>query len=298
MPPIVRLFAVLCLLAFADSVSAHPGPGPSFPEPASQGDRADTAFDMSGRMATIEVMIDGQGPFHFGVDTGAQGYAHIGPAVAERLKLKAEGEAMASDPTGRNPVRVAIYSVPSLSIGGVAFSDLSATAMNMPPALAGKVDGILGIDLFKAYLLTLDYAHGRLELERGALHAADGRTVLDYRADGPLIEVPLKVGGQTVLSHVDTGHLSPAIAVPKSVADTLRFTDAPRKLGTAHTISNTFDIYGATLTSPVMVGTTPLTTQIEWPTIADHANLGVGALAGTVVRIDQRNHRIQFAKAH
>jgi predicted aspartyl protease len=297
MPPIVKLCVFLCAFAFAGAASAHPGHQAPFPEPASHGDRADAPFDLSSRMATVDVMINGQGPFRLGVDTGADGYADLTPEVAKRLNLKVQGKMTMSDPTGRNPVSIPTYAVRSLAIGGVSFSNIIVTGFGTLPGQGEKVDGILGIDLFKTYLLTLDYAHGRFQLERGALPAADGKTVLDYRADGGLIELPLNVGGKTVVSHLDTGHISAAIAVPKAVVDTLTLADTPRKLGTARTVSNSFDVYGATLSTPVMVGSTPLTAQIEWPTLAEHANIGSGALAGVTLRIDQRNHRVEFTKA-
>jgi len=39
-------------------------------------------------MPTVEVMVNGQGPFVFGFDTGAQAGPRIDASVVEKLKLK------------------------------------------------------------------------------------------------------------------------------------------------------------------------------------------------------------------
>src|SRR5229473_1413925 len=60
-------------------------------------------MQIDGGMPTVEVMVNGQGPFVFGFDTGAQAGPRIDSSLVEKLNLKATGEVQAIDPSGRNP---------------------------------------------------------------------------------------------------------------------------------------------------------------------------------------------------
>src|SRR4051812_5410741 len=53
-------------------------------------------------MPTVEVAINGQGPFVFGFDTGAQAGPRIDVSLVEKLGLKSTGQVQAIDPSGRN----------------------------------------------------------------------------------------------------------------------------------------------------------------------------------------------------
>src|SRR4051812_21560034 len=73
-------------------------------------------------MPTVEVMVNGQGPFVFGFDTGAQEGPRLDASLVEKLKLKATGEVQAIDPSARNPQTSATVKLESLSVGGLRFA--------------------------------------------------------------------------------------------------------------------------------------------------------------------------------
>jgi hypothetical protein len=64
------------------------------------------------------------------------------------------------------------------------------------PAVPGRsepeFDGVLGIGLFKDYLLVLDYPARRVRIEKGELPPTDGREVLDFeeRRGIPIVKLP------------------------------------------------------------------------------------------------------------
>jgi len=121
-------------------------------------------------MPTVEVMVNGQGPFVFGFDTGAQAGPRIDASLVEKLNLKATGEVQAIDPSGRNPQASATVKLDSLAIGTLRFADVTAVSRNYknsPRPL--KVDGILGLNLFADYLVTLDFPAKKLRLDKGEL---------------------------------------------------------------------------------------------------------------------------------
>ncbi len=96
-----------------------------------------------GAMPAVEVMVNGQGPFLFAIDTGAQGMARIDSSLAEKLKLSPVGQVQGSDGSGRNVRSMDVFMLDSISLGGVQFKEVRApsrnynTSPNMP-----KVDGI------------------------------------------------------------------------------------------------------------------------------------------------------------
>ena len=53
-------------------------------------------------MPTVEVTINGQGPFIFGFDTGAQAGPRIDASLVQKLNLKSTGQVQATDPSRRN----------------------------------------------------------------------------------------------------------------------------------------------------------------------------------------------------
>jgi hypothetical protein len=65
-------------------------------------------------MPTVEVMVNGPGPFVFGFDTGAQAGPRLDESLVEKLKLKPTGEVQAVDPSMRNPQASATVKLESL----------------------------------------------------------------------------------------------------------------------------------------------------------------------------------------
>jgi hypothetical protein len=85
---------------------------------------------IEGGMPVIEVQVNGQGPFLFGIDTGAQGSARIDSALVEKLGLKPSGEVRAGDPSMRNAQTVTTVKLDSLIVGGRRFSEVTAVSRN------------------------------------------------------------------------------------------------------------------------------------------------------------------------
>ncbi|MGE5179369.1 MAG: serine hydrolase, partial [Bacteroidota bacterium] len=127
-------------------------------------------MEWAGHVASVSVMLNGQGPFRFGIDTGAAGCARIDTDLARRLGLAQIGETMVGDPSGKNMKRAAVVQIDSLEIGGARFTAVPATSGDMAGRVMGdRVDGILGFGLFADCLWTLDYPALRMTLARGGL---------------------------------------------------------------------------------------------------------------------------------
>ena len=266
------------------------------PPPAMTGERADVAVELVAGMPTIMAMVNGRGPYRFGVDTGASGYLRVTPALASALALQQTGEARAGDPSGGNTVAVPLYQVESLAFGGLTYGGISSTAINLPsPRLAG-IDGIIGIGFFQNMVLTIDYGRLRLAAGPGALPAADDRDVVAFTPDrGGLIGFPLRIGDSVHQVHLDTGNSRFPLFMPADSIASLPTRGAARSIGTARTVSQEIALQAIDLAAPVRVGATRLpVTEIGFPSIAAVGNVGSLALGGMAVTVDYPNRRLRI----
>src|SRR5271167_3286299 len=103
--------AILFVTLFGKSLSAQ---GASNAEP----------MELRQGAPFVQVMVNGKGPFIFGVDTGTGGEALVCPALAEKLGLPTSGEAEVGDPSGQNRHKVPLYLISSLKVAGVGFKNV------------------------------------------------------------------------------------------------------------------------------------------------------------------------------
>jgi hypothetical protein len=291
----------LSLLAATAAGAQPPQPQPMVrmmrpPPPVMTGERADLDIQLVESMPTILATVNGRGPYRFGIDTGAPSYLRVTPALASALGLEPVGQALTGDPSGRNPVRVPVYRVDSLGFGGLTYSGISTTALNLPNPRLADLDGIIGIGFFEQLLLTIDYGRLRLSAAPGALPAADGREVVDATLDrGVLISVPLSIGGTVHQVHLDTGNTRHPFFMPADSIAALPTRGAARSIGVAHTVSQELQLQAIDLAVPVSVGATRLPiTDVGFPAVASAGNIGSQALAGMAVTVDYANRRVRI----
>jgi predicted aspartyl protease len=119
-------------------------------------------LDLADGQPVVQVRVNGTGPYHFVIDTGAQGAGRVSAELADKLGLEAVGEVRAAAPGGTTATRK-IYRAGKLVVGAITFTDADLVTM---PVLPGRTswDGVLGIDLFRKLTLTLDYGKAALKL--------------------------------------------------------------------------------------------------------------------------------------
>jgi len=118
-------------------------------------------FELIDNRVFVEVRLNGQGPFHFILDTGAYGYALIDTTV-QKLGLKAES-AGEDGGTGEKTVQVSRCHLAKFQLGDWQLEDLEAEvfpAEDTTNVFGTKpVDGIIGLEVFQHFVVKQDYVH-------------------------------------------------------------------------------------------------------------------------------------------
>lgn len=251
-----------------------------------------------GGMPTVEVMVNGQGPFVFGIDTGAQGGSRIDSSLVEKLALKSSGQVQATDGSGRNPQTAELFKLESITIGNLRFSDVTAGSRNFknsPRPL--KIDGILGLSVFSEYLVTLDFPAKVLRVEKGELPKADGAEILDYKSqDGiPLLE--LTVGNAKIKAHLDSGNMIGAFVLPTAFVEKLTQASEPVVVGRARSASGDMEIKQVQIKEVVRLGRHEFPdATVTYPALSDVGNIGAKTLTQFVVTFDQQHERVRLTR--
>lgn len=151
---------------------------------------------------TVEVQVNGRGPYHFVVDSGADTSA-VGLRVARDLQLPLGTPVILNNMTDRNVVdRVKLA---SLSFGPSTVSDLQVPALR-EEHLGG--DGMIGIDALVRQRLLIDYENRSIKVEdarRPPPRFTDEIVITARLHRGQLILTQVKAAGLTLDAVIDTG---------------------------------------------------------------------------------------------
>ena len=216
-----------------------------------------TTKDRVGRVLA-PVMINGQGPFRFIVDTGANRSA-VSPRVVAKLGL---------DASAARPIDV--HGVTGTAeLPAVEFEDFRAGEIDLGrvrvPVLSDAVfagaDGILGVDGLQQTRIEVDFAADRVNVTRSTgTRARAGFLAVPARLEhGGLLLVSGKVGRQQAQVIIDTGAGYSLGNLPLRDA-LLKAGAKQRELSEASVIGATPDVRPGTtfLAPPVVIGSTKL----------------------------------------
>jgi predicted aspartyl protease len=187
---------------------APPGPSTMPPLPPAQiddklaiGGDAVAARKVESRM-TVDVRVNGRGPYHFVVDSGADTTA-VGLKVARDLQLPLGTPVILNGMTDRNIVdRVRVA---SLRLGPSTISNLEVPALKEED-LGG--DGMIGIDALVRQRLMMDFDDKVIKVEDAAKpveHFTDEIVIVARLQHGQLILTHVKAGGFALDAVIDTG---------------------------------------------------------------------------------------------
>lgn len=165
-------------------------------------------------LGVVSTMIDGKGPYHFVVDTGA-GITVLTSEFARRAGLAGSGSTQATGSGGSVQVKTLVLH--AVGVGRAVVHDVAAAIIPLPLDFTyqgdyGSIDGVLGYSFLAHFAVTIDMQHHRLTLTQpnayrtppGAVSEgadfSDNTPVVHARADG--------FGGAFKLDTGDSGTLT------------------------------------------------------------------------------------------
>jgi predicted aspartyl protease len=154
--------------------------------------------ELTNRM-TVQVQVDGKGPYAFIVDTGAE-RSVVSNELADTLGLDPGARARLFDFAGSSTVNT--VKVPSLSAGS-----LNTYAMEAPSLAEANLGapGMLGIDALQGHRLVIDFDRKRMTLIPAKKHPKGEILVGAETRLGQLIVTRAEFGGQPIAVIIDTG---------------------------------------------------------------------------------------------
>lgn len=251
--------ATLLVVASASAAPARACAGLDAGQPGAAG----ATLRVEGRAIAL-ININGQGPFRFIIDTGAN-RSVISQALATRLGLAHAGVGLVHSIDGAEPA--ALVSVDSLSFGALRLSSGETPVLDGP--MLGGEHGLLGVDGMVGRLLHVDFTRHCVEIyEGGAPLALEGwLSVPALIRFGALLMVRGDIQGVGVNVLIDTGSNI-------SLANQ-QFRDALRGVA-AHTVEYHGD-RAFTFGRPIVMSTSVWTPRLHLGrTVIDGVNAYVG----------------------
>jgi 4-amino-4-deoxy-L-arabinose transferase-like glycosyltransferase len=163
---------------------------------------ASVPLHTAGGIPLVEVRVNGQGPFWFEIDTGFQNSA-IERRLAESLGLSVGPEQEVKAPGGT--VRRATVTGAELRLGDIVVDDPALSALDVAgfaPFFGHRVDGILGYDFLRRFVVEIDYEAGSLTMRPPSGY--------EYRGPGAVLPVDLSSRQPYVTASVVQGKGAPA----------------------------------------------------------------------------------------
>jgi aspartyl protease/PDZ domain-containing protein len=149
----------------------------------------------------LSVRVNGSRPLQFTLDSGASASV-ISQRVADELGLGVKGQRRESNlGTGESAPNVSRAANVTLNLNGIDLrkKEISVVSMDALESATGhRIDGILGAEIFRRYVVEIDYANSRIALfDPGdyKYHGAGQALPLEIRNDRPFLRGTVALRG-------------------------------------------------------------------------------------------------------
>ena len=275
------IISVLVLMPFLSTLAAEPK---TYTAP----------IDLQSHRPVVELTINGEGPFPFVFDTGAD-QLYIQKSLVDKLALKKTGTGRIGSPLGEG-FDADLVLIDQLSVGGATLRSVEALVNTLPPqAMGGSTWGVIGPFAFKEYgRVSFDFKNRRLEIGGSVTEGSETKWI-NFGKDAPLLDAELFIEGQNIPVHIDTG-MPGIVTVPARYANHIPLKSEIRTLGMARTIDREFEIKGAKVDLNLSLGDAqiPLTSLTFFEDMP-LGNLGMGALHNLILEIDWEGQRYRLS---
>jgi hypothetical protein len=208
-----RTSAALAAIAVASGgVDRASAAEPSAVAFAAEDGVATVPFESVGGLVIVPVTIGSSAPLRFVLDSGA-GRMVIDRAVADHLGLAREGSGYVMG-AGAGALRVEYVKDVTLALPGLTSPGHELAALDLAPitkTVGGRVDGILGYQVFERAVVEIDYAAGQVTFrapERFTYRGEGAELSLDIERRWPFVRAEIVLEDGTVIADrflVDSG---------------------------------------------------------------------------------------------
>jgi predicted aspartyl protease len=229
-----RLLALLAIVALCAAARGQDAQREAAPKPAAGQTVAQIPVELSGSQVFLRLRVNGSEPLWFGLDTGASATV-INTTTAEALGLKLEGSHQTTGAGGQ--AQSSTVRGVRLDIGGARLEDLSVMTIaltSIENAMGHRMDGILGSEFFRRYVVELDYERLLINLYEPAGFEYRGRgesLPLTFALNHPYVRAKVAMPGREPVEGrfvLDTGSNFPLILLDSFVREK-RLAESPAK---------------------------------------------------------------------
>jgi predicted aspartyl protease len=267
------------------------------PAEAPRSDAVVLPLEFSAGRPLIALKIDGKGPYRLLLDTGSGAELVLDRDLAAALGLKPTGTRRIGDPNAPTAIEAQVVRVPRVEVGELSLRNVQAMTWDRSAMGATEVpQGVVGLSLFGARVVTLDYPAKRLILESGDLPEADGKTVFKASFEDGIPSLPIDVAGTSLRAHLDSGSTG-FLGLPIDLAAKLPLDAPPVRVGRARTASGDYAVTEARLEGYASVAGIVLERPKLHFVNLPIGNLGSDLLRSLIVSVDRKNERVRLVSS-
>lgn len=162
-------------------------------------------FSLRDGVVVVEVSIDGRAPLPFLLDSG--GFNLLTPEAVKKLELETQGN-IAANGVGTNAFSAHFARIKQYQLGSAELLDQQFLVIPLPLVVTNRgnkepIAGLVGYEIFRRFLVTIDYHRRQLTLALPSQQAEGERLQLFFDSRTPIVKASIDgVGGYF---GVDTG---------------------------------------------------------------------------------------------
>lgn len=249
-------------------------------------------FSMDRNLIIIQAQIGKNNTQSFVFDTGTEGIMLL-DSLADLYRFKPSGVDTIVNPKGEFMGTLDKFLMPKINFEGLQLTKKVGVKMPRQMLLTNKAVGIIGMQTFVGYMITLDYKNSKIILQKGSLLQQPNTIPINLEH---ILEAKVKVNGNEVLAHFDCGGAG-YISIPKVWDKIYKIKNEPILTNRGRTPMGDFDVFQADLDGDIEVGNYKITDPKINLVTGDFffaVNFGYGFFKEHLITIDTKNKLMQI----
>lgn len=256
---------------------------------AQKNSKIEIPFTMDRNLVVIKAEI-GKVSHNFIFDTGTEGIMLV-DSLANQYKVS--GSDSIVNPQGQFVGMEEQITLPKISFAGLTFKNKKAAKMPKQMLFSKQVVGIIGMQTFVGYMITLDYKNSKIILEKGSLLQQPNTIPINL---DHILEAKVKINDKEVLAHFDCGGVG-YISVPKDWNDIYKLKSEPIAFARGRTPMGDFDVFKTELDGNIEIGNYKIANPKIHLVTGDFffaINFGYEFFKDHLITIDTKNKLLQI----